>query len=590
MHGHGGPTAAGRTPATPRHGPATTVLRLWWPTALALSLAAGSLASLLLPAAVSRAVDRALAGGGAAGAVPLAAVLALLTAAEAAAQYTGPRATAEKTARLRTDLVRHTLAAGPHPVRRTATGDLVARLTAGAAEAGLAGQAVVYAVAQLAMAAAAVAALGLLAPELAAAFLVTAPTGWLLLRRHVRRTVRRGTGYQSAQADVAARLLDALAGSRTVAAAGTVEQEIDRVLRPVPELSLHGRALWDSQRRVAWSTGLLAPATQIAVLAVAGQRLAAGALSTGELVAALGYTMLGLGGFGAAQSLLDLARARAGQARVSEILAAPLAPVGLRELPPGPGRVEIRGVTVRRSGRTVLDRLDLVLPAGSLTALVGSSGSGGSVLAAIAGGLLLPEQGLVLLDGVPLDEIHPAGLRTAVSYAFADPALTGATVLDALTAAARPVPAAAARRAARAAQADPFVRRLPAGYDTPLADAPLSGGQRQRLGLARALARDCRLLVLDDATSSLDTATEASVQRAMDLSHGTRTRLVVTHRTSTAARADAVAWLDRGRVRAVAPHRELWRIPAYRRLFTGTGESTRTAPAHEPVRRDAHPG
>ncbi|WP_460070818.1 ABC transporter ATP-binding protein [Streptomyces sp. YKOK-I1] len=556
-----------------RHGLTTTVLRLWWPTALALSVAAGSLAALLLPAAVSRAVDRALSGGGGAGVVPLAAVVGLLTVAEAVAQYAGPRATAETTARLRAALVRHIMAGGPHPARQTATGDLVARLTAGTAEAGLAGQAIVYAVAQLAMATGAVVALGLLAPELAAAFLVTAPAGWLLLRRQLRRTVRRGTGYQSAQAAVAARLLDALAGSRTIAAAGTVEQEIERVLRPVGELSRHGRALWDSQRRVAWSTGLLAPATQITVLAVAGHELSTGALSTGELIAALGYTALGLGGFGTAQSLLDLARARAGQARVSEVLDTPRGPVGLRALPPGPGRVEIREVTVRRSGRAVLDRLELVLPAGSCTALVGSSGSGRSTLAAVAGGLLVPDGGLVLLDGVPLDEIRPADLRSAVSYAFGDPALTGVTVLDALTAAAEPVRAADARRAARAAQADPFVRRLPAGYDTPLADAPLSGGQRQRVGLARALARDCRLLVLDDATSSLDTATEAAVLHAVEASHGDRTRLIVTHRTSTAARADAVAWLDQGRVRAVAPHHELWRTPAYRRIFTGTGES-----------------
>ncbi|QKZ16213.1 ATP-binding cassette domain-containing protein [Streptomyces chartreusis] len=561
---------ATRTP--PRHSLITTVLRLRWPTALALSVAAGSLAALLLPTAVARAVDRALSGGGTAGTGPLAAVVGLLTAAEAAAQYAGPRATAETTARLRAALVRHTMAGGPHPVRRPATGDLIARLTAGAAEAGLAGQAMVYAVAQLAMAAGAVVALGLLAPLLAAAFVVTAPAGWLLLRRQLRRTVRRGTGYQSAQADVAARLLDALAGSRTIAAAGTVEQEIERVLRPVPELSRHGRALWDSQRRVAWSTGLLAPVTQIAVLAVAGHQMSAGALSTGELIAALGYTALGLGGFGAAQSLLDLARARAGQARVSEILGSPRAPEGQRGLPPGPGRVEIREVTVRRSGRAVLDRLNLVLPAGNCIALVGSSGSGRSVLAAVAGGLLIPEEGLVLLDGVPVDEIRPVELRTAVSCAFADPALTGATVLDAIRAAAQPVPAVEARQAARAAQADLFVRRLPAGYDTPLADVPLSGGQRQRLGLARALARECRLLILDDATSSLDTATEARVLHAMDLSHGDRTRLIVTHRTSTAARADAVAWLDEGRIRALAPHRELWRMPAYRRIFTGTGD------------------
>lgn len=543
-----------------------------WPGLLALGVAASSAAALLLPAVLSTAVDRALSGTTGQGLLPLATVLGALTAAETLAQYAGPRATAEATARLRAALVRHIMAVGPHPARRTATGDLAARLTASAGEAGLSTQAAVYAVAQLAMAAGSVLALALLAPELAAAFLVTAPAGWLLLRRHLRRTVSRGEGYQRAQAAVAARLLDALAGHRTIAAAGTVDREIERVLRPVPELGRHGRALWDSQRRVAWSTGLLAPATQITVLAVAGYELSTGTLGAGGLVAALGYATLGLGGFGAAQSLLDLARARAGHQRVREVLAVPPQPPGLRSLPPGPGRVELRGITVHTPGGTVLDGLDLVLPARRCVALVGRSGSGTSLLAAVAGGLMAPDRGTVLLDGTPLDEISPAALRAAVSYAFCDPELTGPTVLDALRAAAEPLPETRVHAAARAARADGFIRRLPAGYDTPLAEAPLSGGQRQRLGLARALARDSRLLVLDDATSSLDSATEAAVLRALDDSHGDRTRLVVTRRTATAARADLVAWLHEGHVEAVAPHHELWEVPAYRALFRGTDD------------------
>ncbi|MER5197431.1 ABC transporter ATP-binding protein [Streptomyces sp. NPDC002755] len=558
---------------SPRTGLPSASVPWWWPTVLALSVATSSVAALVLPAVLAAGVDRALSGDTGTGIAPLAAVLALLTAAETLAQYAGPRATAEATARLRAALIRHLVAVGPYPALRTATGDLVARLTASAAEAGLGVQAAVYAVAQLAMAAGSVLALALLAPELAAAFAVTAPVGWLLLRRHLRRTVQRGAGYQGAQAAVAARLLDALAGHRTIAAAGTVEREIERVLRPVPELSRHGRALWDSQRRVAWSTGLLAPATQITVIAVAGYELSTGTLGPGGLVAALGYATLGLGGFGTAQSLLDHARARAGRLRVSEALAVPRQPPGLRGLPSGPGQVELRAITVRRSGGTVLDGLDLTLPAGRCVALVGRSGAGTSLLAAVAGGLLSPERGTVLLDGLPMDEVRPADLRAAVSYAFSDPELTGATVLDALRVAAEPVPEARVHAAARAAQADGFIRRLPAGYHTPVRDAPLSGGQRQRLGLARALARDSRLLVLDDATSSLDSATEAAVLRAMDDTHGDRTRLVVTRRTATAARADLVAWLHEGRIRALAPHHELWRVPAYRSMFRGAEDA-----------------
>ncbi|GAB2909484.1 ABC transporter ATP-binding protein [Streptomyces heilongjiangensis] len=560
-------SAAGRGVRAARgHAPKTT--RPWlWALLLAVAVATSSAAALALPTVLATAVDQALSAGAGHGLLPVATVLGVLSGAEILAQYAGPRATAETTARLRAALVRHVMHLGPHADARRTTGDLVARLTASAGEAGLSVQAAVYAVAQLAMAAGSVVALGLLAPELAAAFLVAAPAGWLLLRRHLRRTVSRGEGYQSAQAAVAARLLDALAGHRTIAAAGTVEREIERVLAPLPELGRHGRALWDSQRRVAWSTGLLAPATQITVMAVAGYELSTGSLGPGGLVAALGYATLGLGGFGTAQSLLDLARARAGRRRVQEVLAVPRQPPGLRGLTPGPGRVEMRDITVRTPQGTVLDGLDLVLPARRCVALVGRSGAGTSLLAAVAGGLRAPDRGVVSLDGVPLDEIRPADLRATVSYAFSDPELTGAKVLDALRAAAAGLPEERVHAATRSAQADAFVRRLPNGYDTPLADAPLSGGQRQRLGLARALARDGRLLILDDATSSLDSATEAAVLRALDGSYGDRTRLVVTRRAATAARADLVAWLADGRVAALAPHRELWRLPAYRALF-----------------------
>ena len=107
--------------------------------------------------------------------------------------------------------------------------------------------------------------------------------------------------------------------------------------------------------------------------------------------------------------------------------------------------------------------------------------------------------------------------------------------------------------------------RLPRGADTPLADTPLSGGERQRLGLARAWHAG-RLLVLDDATSSLDTATEAEIMELVT-GRSRRTHLVVAHRVSTAARCATVVWLDDGRVRAVAPHRQMWTHPDYRAVF-----------------------
>ena len=121
--------------------------------------------------------------------------------------------------------------------------------------------------------------------------------------------------------------------------------------------------------------------------------------------------------------------------------------------------------------------------------------------------------------------------------------------------------------AARAARADDFIRRLPDAYATPLDEAPMSGGEAQRLGLARTFAHAGRVVVLDDVAASLDTVTEHHIGQVLTGALADRTRLIVAHRASTAARADAVVWLDEGRVRAMAPHAELWEDPEYRALF-----------------------
>jgi ATP-binding cassette subfamily B protein len=146
--------------------------------------------------------------------------------------------------------------------------------------------------------------------------------------------------------------------------------------------------------------------------------------------------------------------------------------------------------------------------------------------------------------------------------------LLGDTVRDALTYGRSAVPDRQVEQAARIAQAEDFIRRLPAGFDTALADTPFSGGEAQRLGLARAVVHGGRVLVLDDATSSLDTITEANLAAAITAGLAGRTRLVIAHRATTAARADSVAWLAEGRIRAFAPHHALWATdPDYRAVF-----------------------
>ncbi|AUG80620.1 hypothetical protein CFP65_5944 [Kitasatospora sp. MMS16-BH015] len=537
-------------------------------TLLGLAVAVSTVAGLLLPAALAHAVDGALAGRPGA-AAPFLALLALGAAADTVAQYADPWCAARATHRLSRRLIGRVLAVGLPATSRYPVGDLVSRLTTGAPEAGLAPSGAVHAVAELLSATGALIALALIDLRLALVLLLGAPIGAALVRHFVRRVTGSAGEYQTAQAALTARLLDALAGLRTIQAAELQATETERVLAPLTDLDRAGRAIWQSQRQVQWRAALLAPALQIAVLTTAGFGVAAGRTTPGQLLAALAYSSLALGLLGITQQLFGLARARAGATRTAEVLALTPPPPRTRTLPPGPGELCFEAVTVHREGTAVLDGLRLTVPAGLSVALVGLPGSGRAALAALAGGLAEPDGGRVLLDGVPLAELSRSELGRAVSYAFARPVLLGHSLAEALAYTDPPWPGpAAVRSAARQAQADGFIRRLPEGYATPVARAPLSGGEEQRLGLARALAHGGRLLILDDATSSLDTATEAEITEALTATPHGPTRLLIARRPATAATADLVAWLHHGRLHALAPHQTLWPDPTYRALFT----------------------
>ncbi|MFF3501307.1 ATP-binding cassette domain-containing protein [Streptomyces sp. NPDC003247] len=536
--------------------------------ALCLASVTATGAGLLLPAALGRALDLLLAHGPATRWVlACAGLVLLLTLLDGCETVLGGTVDARSTAFLRDRTTGHVLAVGPRLTLRFGPGDLVARLVGNAAQAGTAPTARAALLAALAGPVGAVVALALIDPWLAAVFLTGAPVLALLLRGLARDTASCVADYQRVQGRIAAALAEAVAGARTIRAAGTADRDTARVLRPLPELGRAGRRMWHVQGRAAAQAVAVAPLLHLGVVAVAGLLLARHRVSAGDVLAASRYAVLA-GGVGVLVGRVSgLVRARTAADRLAEVRAHPAPGYGERSLPPGgPGRLELRGVTARRGGRTVLDSVDLVVPGGTALAVVGRSGSGKSLLAALAGRLTDPDAGEVLLDGVPLPALSRSGLRTAIAHAFDRPALLGTTVGDTIgLGLPRPCPARV-REAARTARADAFVRRLPDGYATPLSRAPHSGGEAQRLGLARAFAQGGRLLVLDDALSSLDTVTEHQVTEAVFGTAG-GTRLVVAHRAATAARADAVAWLDGGRVRAVGPHTELWRDPAYRAVF-----------------------
>lgn len=580
--------------------------RGWLPLIAATALA-GTLSTLALPAVLGRAVDAVIAGADsgpwvlrAAALIGVGVLVDLIDAFAAGACVAGT------TAWLRDRLVRHVLALGTRRAPGLDTGDLVSRVSGNAPDAAQAGPGIVVAATALIPPVGSLVLLAVIDPWLAVAFLVGVGLVALVLTGFTRRTGRLLSRYQQIQGTLAARLAESLTGARTIAAAGTLDRERHRILEPLPELHAQGRLTWHTLARAGAQAAVVGPLVLVAVLTAGGLALLDGRISAGELFAAGQYAVLGAGLGGLTGVLSRLARARAGVARLAEVLTADPCPTGSAELPPlGTGALVFRAVSVHGSasaaapgsasasapgsasgagsgsggaagsgsdsgsggvhgeGGPLLADVNLAIPGGATVAVVGRSGAGKSVLAGLACRLHEPDRGEVLLDGVPLHRLRRDVLRTAVGCAFERPALVGHTLGDAIG---QGRGHAVTDASARATQAHDFISRLPDGYGTALAQAPLSGGEAQRLGLARAWHAE-RLLILDDATSSLDVVTEMRVHRALEDDPRRRTVLIVTHRVSTAARADTVIWLDAGRVRAVGPHRTLWDDPAYREVF-----------------------
>ncbi|MGP4110399.1 ABC transporter ATP-binding protein [Streptomyces sp. 4N509B] len=563
---------------------------------LTLLTTAQALAALLLPAALGTTVDLLLSGEREArSATAWSLVCCGLIGAEvvlAAVEAVVRGGTdAHTTARLRTRLVARVLAVGPARAGVFPPGDLVTRGTGVAAQAGTVPTALADTAGTVLVPLGGAVALLLIDPRLGLVFLAALPLMAVLLRAFTRSTAGSVAAYQRLQADIASRLVEAVTGARTIAAAGTEAEERARVTAPLGALGEQGRRMWRIHARATAQAATLLPLAQLAVVATGGLLLGAGELTVGGLLAAARYAVLAgqVGAF--VGSLNRLVRGRVATRRLDEVLALPPVRHGARALPAdGRGRLEFRGVTARRGDRAVLRDVDLVVPGGGTLAVVGRSGAGKSVLAALAGRLADPDAGEIRLDGVPLTELDRATLRREVGYAFERPALLGGTLGEAIALGARrPTPDRVAA-AARAASADGFIRTLPDGYDTRCDAAPLSGGELQRVGLARAFAHGGRLLVLDDATSSLDTVTELRVGRALLAEGRARTRLVVAHRPATAARADLVAWLDEGRIRAVGTHRELWRRADYRAAWAEGAEGAEGKEGAEGATDDAGGG
>jgi ATP-binding cassette subfamily B protein len=314
---------------------------------------------------------------------------------------------------------------------------------------------------------------------------------------------------------------------------------------------------------------------QAAVLLAGARMVEQGSLSAGSFVAFnlyLAMLVMPLRSLG--MWIGQAQRATASGERIFQVMDEPEEVADLAdaiELPAGLGHVRFEDVTFEYlPGRPVLDRVDLDVPAGRTVALIGHTGSGKTTLTALVPRFYDVTSGRVTLDGVDVREVTLASLRRAIGLISQDPFLFSATVRENIAFGAGDLPDDAVEAVARAAQAHEFISRLPEGYDTVIGERgiTLSGGQRQRLAIARALAVDPRILILDDATASVDASTEALIRVGLRSAMEGRTTFIIAHRLSTIALADEIVVLADGRVAARGTHAELLETsPVYREIY-----------------------
>ncbi len=303
---------------------------------------------------------------------------------------------------------------------------------------------------------------------------------------------------------------------------------------------------------------------QAAVLIAVGRSVVNGKLSPGDFVAfnlLLGLMIMPLRTLG--MWIGQAQRAVASGERFFEIVDEPdgVADVAeAAELPAGPGRITFEDVSFAYDeGRNILSGIDLEIEAGTTVALIGRSGAGKSTLASLVPRFYDATGGTVRVDGHDVRFVARRSLRREVGVISQDPFLFSASVRDNIAFGVPDAPAELVEAAARAAQAHEFIEALPHGYDTVIGERglTLSGGQRQRLAIARALVIDPRILILDDATASVDATTESRIRAGLSEAVRDRTTIIIAHRLSTIALADRVVVLDGGRIVAQGTQTEL---------------------------------
>ncbi|HET7445599.1 MAG TPA: ABC transporter ATP-binding protein [Solirubrobacterales bacterium] len=401
-------------------------------------------------------------------------------------------------------------------------------------------------------------------PLLALIALIPAPLVVYTASRYNRVSRPAQQEVQQRVAELTAEAEENVSGIRIVKAFAREEYQLHRFQRAVARV--FDQSIYSTRLQAFFSPliGLLPQIGIALVLLIGGRLVIEDKLSLGNFVAFYTYVWMLAGPTRALGVAMGMAqRAIASGNRMFEIIdrePAIQSPPSAPPLPAGGGAVSLRGVTLRYTdSSTALSDVDLEIEAGKVVALVGPSGAGKTSLVGLIARLYDPSEGTVEVDGADVREIDVGSLRSEIAFVADDSFLFTASVAENIAYARADASIEEIEAAARRAQADGFIRDLPNGYETRVGERglTLSGGQRQRVAIARALLADPRILILDDATSSVDATTEAAIKSGLQEAMTGRTTFIIAHRLSTVALADEIVVLDGGRIVDRGSHEEL---------------------------------
>jgi ATP-binding cassette subfamily B protein len=408
------------------------------------------------------------------------------------------------------------------------------------------------------------------------ALLALAPVPFLVVTasRYSKRNRPAEQEVQQRIGEVTASAEESISGIRIVKAFARERHMLDRFRHSVNRVFEQSMVSTRLQSFYTPLMGFLPTIGLVAVLMVGGLQVIHGHTNVGHLTAFYVYVVLLSGPVRWLGMSLSMAqRAVASGNRMFEILdrePSMASPPGAPPLPAGHGQVSLQRVTLRYDGaEPALTGIDLEVEPGRTVALVGPTASGKTSLVGLLARLYDPSEGRVVIDGADIRDVDLASLRSEIAFVADDSFLFSDTVSGNIAYANPDATQEQIEAVARRAQAHQFITELPDGYATVIGERglTLSGGQRQRIAIARALLVEPRILILDDATSSVDARTEAQIKEGLREAMTGRTTFIVAHRLSTISLADEIVVLDRGRIVDRGTHEELLeRCPLYEEI------------------------